>query len=144
MRYRGQAYNLTVPLAARPATAETIAAAVAAFEEEHSRLYDYTPSVTETEIVTLRLQALARIPTIDWAGAADRARPAGEVTRRVWSNGCWRAWRVVARSALQSGSRLEPETIVEQEDATVVVPAGWQARAVAAGTLVLERSQEAV
>ena len=43
MRYRGQAYNLTVPFAGRPVSAETIADAVARFEAEHRRLYDYTP-----------------------------------------------------------------------------------------------------
>ena len=56
MRYRGQAYNLTVPFAPRPVTAETIAAADAPRSRPSTgALYDYTPTVTETEIVTLRL-----------------------------------------------------------------------------------------
>jgi N-methylhydantoinase A len=142
MRYRGQAYNLTVPLAARPATAATIAAAERAFAEQHRLLYDYTPTVTETEIVTLRLRALARIPAIDWAAGERDPVAAAAGTRRVWAGG-WASWRTVARDSLAPGDALWPETVVEQEDTTVVVPAGWSGRTGAAGTLVLAREGEA-
>jgi N-methylhydantoinase A len=139
MRYRGQAYNLTVPFAGRPVTVESIAAAQAAFEDQHRRLYDYTPTVTETEIVTLRLRAVARIPAIDWADEepAHAAPPEGQ--RRVWSGGAWAQWRMLHRESLAAGNAVGPESIVEQEDATVVVPAGWHGRVGAAGTIVLER-----
>jgi N-methylhydantoinase A len=141
MRYRGQAYNLTVPFAGRPVTAAAVAEAVARFEEEHRRRYDYTPAVTETEIVTLRLRALACIPAIDWEvhenGAGDGPRPAG---RDVYA-GAWRTWTLDRRAALRPGDELAPETIVEQEDATVVVPAGWSGRVGAAATIVLERGE---
>jgi N-methylhydantoinase A len=142
MRYRGQAYNLTVPLAPRPVTADTIAAAERAFAEQHRRLYDYTPTVTETEIVTLRLRALARIPAIDWAAGERDPVAAAAGSRRVWA-GEWGSWRTVARDSLAPGDAVGPETVVEQEDTTVVVPAGWWGRAGVAGTLVLGREEEA-
>ena len=139
MRYRGQAYNLTVPFAGRPVTPESIAAAQAAFEDQHRRLYDYTPTVTETEIVTLRLRAVARIPAIDWADEEPAGSAAAAGGRRVWSGGAWAQWRMLHREALAAGDAIGPETVVEQEDATVVVPAGWYGRVGAAGTIVLER-----
>jgi N-methylhydantoinase A len=139
MRYRGQAYNLTVAFAGRPVTAESIAAAEAAFEEQHRRLYDYTPTVTETEIVTLRLRAVARIPAIDWAADEPAPAPAAAGHRRVWSGGSWSQWRMLHREALAEGDAIGPESVVEQEDATVVVPAGWYGRVGAAGTILLER-----
>jgi cysteine synthase A len=43
------------------------------------------------------------------------------------------------RTAIGAGDAIGPESIVEQEDATVVVPAGWCRRVRAAGTIVLER-----
>jgi N-methylhydantoinase A len=138
MRYRGQAYNLTVPFANRPVTAASIAAAVGEFEEQHRRLYDYTPTVTETEIVTLRVLALARIAEIDWSPAERREEDEGVFERRVWSGG-WRTWRAVRRGSLLPGDTLAPETLVEQEDATVVIPAGWRGTVEAAGTLLLTR-----
>ncbi|MGZ4480848.1 MAG: hydantoinase/oxoprolinase family protein [Gaiellales bacterium] len=138
MRYRGQAYNLTVPLAPRPVTPETIAEAERLFEEEHRRLYDYTPTVTETDIVTLRVRALARIPDIDWTASQRRAAPGNGSERRIW-DGAWRTWRALRRDSLALGDAIAPETVVEQEDATVVVPAGWSGEVAAAGTLVLSR-----
>ena len=141
MRYRGQAYNLTVPFAPRPVTAEAIAAAEEAFEEEHRRLYDYTPTVTETDIVTLRLRALARIPDIDWTVAEDGRRPAVACTRRVYHGG-WRRWTAAGREQLAQDDTIAAETIIEQEDTTVVIPPGWSGRVGAAGTLVLQRGAD--
>jgi N-methylhydantoinase A len=141
MRYRGQAYNLTVPFEQRPVTAETINRATALFEEQHRRLYDYTPAVTETEIVTLRMRALARIPDIDWASVEPETGDARLGERPVW-DGEWRTWRTLLRHALAPGTAIESETIIEQEDATVVVPAHWGGAVGTAGTLVLTRETE--
>jgi N-methylhydantoinase A len=141
MRYRGQAYNLTVPFAPRPVTAEAIVAAAEAFEEEHRRLYDYTPTVTETDIVTLRLRALARIPEIDWTVAEDGERAAVAGTRRVYHGG-WREWTAAGREALAQDDTIAAETIIEQEDTTVVIPPAWSGRVGAAGTLVLQRGAD--
>jgi N-methylhydantoinase A len=138
MRYRGQAYNLTVPFAGPPVTVQTIAAAEAAFEDEHHRLYNYTPEVTETEIVTLRVRALARIPDIDWRSSGPGEQSDGTTARRIWVDG-WREWTATTREALAEGESLGPETIIEQEDTTVVIPLGWSGRVGAAGTLVLEK-----
>jgi N-methylhydantoinase A len=140
MRYRGQAYNLTVAFAGRPVTAAAVAEAVARFEEEHRRLYDYTPAVTETEIVTLRARAVACIPAVDWDVAEDGAGSSAPTGRPIHA-GSWRPWTLVSRAALRPGDEVGPETIVEQEDATVVVPAGWSGRVGSAATLVLERRE---
>ena len=137
MRYRGQAYNLTVPVAPRPVTAETIAAAERCFEQEHRRLYDYTPTVTETEIVTVRVRAIGRIAEVDWA-ATESVAAAAPGERLVWDGG-WTPWRAVARAALSPDETIPPRTVVDQEDATVVIPAEWHGRVGAAGTLVLTR-----
>ncbi len=37
------------------------------------------------------------------------------------------------------GDRVDERTIIEQEDATVVVPAGWSGTVAEAGTLLLTR-----
>jgi N-methylhydantoinase A len=141
LRYRGQAYNLTVPLEPRPVTAATLAVAELAFAAEHERLYDYTPSVTETEIVTLRLRALARTPELDWESSEPAVATAA--TSRPVFDGAWSEWTVRLRDALRPGDVLGSRTIVEQEDATVAVPAGWRGRVEAGHTLVLHREDAA-
>lgn len=140
LRYRGQAYNLTVPLGARPATAATIRAAKQAFIDEHQRLYDYTPSITDTEIVTLRLRATALTEPI----VVDAVRGDGVAvgTQRV-HDGAWSAWPVHHRDALGEGDTLVGPAIIEQTDTTTVLHRGWTARVGVGGTLVLERESGA-
>jgi N-methylhydantoinase A len=139
MRYRGQAYNLTVPLGALPVTAETLAAAEAAFHDAHRRAYDYTPADTATEIVTLRARATGAVPQAVWSarGASDGAGPIA--SRDVWSAGAHRPYTVLERDTLAPGARIEECTIVEQEDSTLVVPPGWAGEVAAADILVLHR-----
>jgi len=137
MRYRGQAYNLTVPLPPRPTGAAGLAAAEAAFAAEHHRLYDYTPPVAETEIVTIRLRATARTRPARSEGGAPVDAPAG--TQRVY-DGAWADWPVVARDALAPGTPLAGPAIIEQEDATTVLHRDWTAAVQPGGALVLERA----
>lgn len=141
MRYRGQAYNLVVPLASRPVTAETIAAADQAFRDAHEHAYDYTPGVDETEIVTLRARASAPPAPVVWLGedGAELTAPAAAGTRAVWVDGTPVDYAVIARTSLTTGAIVAQRTIVEQEDTTVVIPAGWQGRVEADGILVLEK-----
>ncbi len=137
MRYRGQAYNLTVPLGPRPATAEAVAAAERAFVAEHHHLYDYTPAVPETEIVTIRLRASAR--TAPAHAAADPQAPSETTRQRVY-DGAWADWPVVPRGALSTAAPLAGPAIIEQDDTTTVLHRGWTATALPDGALVLERA----
>ena len=136
LRYRGQAYNLTVPLGARPATADTIRAAEQAFMDEHQRLYDYTPTITDTEIVTIRLRATALTEPIVVDAVPGSGGTAG--TQRV-HDGAWSEWPVHHRDALGEGDALVGPAIIEQTDTTTVLHRGWTATVGAGGTLVLER-----
>jgi N-methylhydantoinase A len=138
MRYRGQAYNLTVPLPSRPVTAQSLATAEAAFHAAHRQAYDYTPSVTETEIVTLRARALGRVRR---DGGAPSPAPGGAppAERDVWEGGAPRRHVVLDRDALGPGDVIAERTIIEQEDATLVVPGGWRGEVTDTDILVLER-----
>jgi N-methylhydantoinase A len=140
MRYRGQAYNLTVPLGARPATVETIRGAEQAFIDEHQRLYDYTPTITDTEIVTIRLRATATTEAIV-VDTADGA-PGTIGTQRV-HDGAWSEWPVHHRDTLGEGDTIAGPAIIEQTDTTSVVHRGWTAVVGAGGTLVLTREASA-
>jgi N-methylhydantoinase A len=136
MRYRGQAYNLTVPLAL-PVDAETLAAAEEAFTEAHRLAYNYTPEVTATDVVTLRVRAAAPAPAIDWAVRAEPASPAG--ARPVWRDGAWQEHTVIDRLGLAEGVAVAGPCVIEQEDATTLIPSGWSGVVAAAGTIVLSR-----
>jgi N-methylhydantoinase A len=139
MRYRGQAYNLTVPLAAEPLGPGALAAAEDAFHAAHRQAYDYTPAVTETEIVTLRARAVATTAGDGPAARSAPLAPAAARERVLHSSHGPQAYAVVDRSDLRAGQRVAPRTIVEQEDATIVVADGWSGAAGNGGILVLTR-----
>jgi N-methylhydantoinase A/oxoprolinase/acetone carboxylase beta subunit len=72
--------------------------------------------------------------------AESAATPNGAgAVRDVYAGGAARRWELVHRASLAPDAEIEPETIVEQEDATIVVPAGWRGRVGAGATLVLDR-----
>ena len=134
VRYRGQAYELTVPLAARPVTDATLARAMRGFHAAHRRAYGHATPGAPTEIVTVRCRA-----TIALAGPARSPRrpppraPSAAATCTASGTPCTTAWRWTRRRVLHGPA------IVEQEDSTVHVPAGWTLRGAPGGTLLLER-----
>jgi N-methylhydantoinase A len=136
MRYRGQAYNLTVPLSL-PVSAASLAEAERAFAAAHSAAYNYTPEVTDTDVVTLRVRVAAPAPAIDWAVRAESTPPGR--SRPVWRDGGWATFSIVERAGLAEGAALAGPCLLEQEDATTMVPAGWTGSVGAAGTIVLSR-----
>ena len=133
VRYRGQAYELTVPLAARPVTDATIERAMRGFHAAHRRAYGHATPGAPTEIVTVRAVARQAVVAPPITEAPAEARPVG--SRAV--HGVRHA--VHDRLALDEATVLAGPAIVEQEDSTVHVPAGWTLRGAPGGTLLLER-----
>jgi N-methylhydantoinase A len=108
------------------------------FHERHERLYTYALRDAPVEIVTLRVAASGRlrrfaVPTV----GAPRARPQ-RARRRVYFAG--RGWIDAAclqREALGAGARIVGPAIVEQLDATTVVPPGQRGQVDRFGNLVI-------
>jgi N-methylhydantoinase A len=138
MRYRGQAYELAVPLQ-RGAGAEAIRAAERAFHRAHRRAYGHERPVEETEIVTLRVRATGAARVRLGAGDGSASGSARPGSRLVWSPGRGRERHAVyARESLGRTPVAGP-AVVEQDDSTVIVPRGWRLAAGEAGNVVLER-----
>ncbi len=129
MRYRGQSYELTVPLEL-PLSAGTVAQAAAGFHAMHAQRYGYAMEHETVEVVTVRLRATApgarpALPVHAPAEDADLT-PAPIRRKPVWfapgepvSTPCY------ARDALRPGHRLTGPAIILQYDTTVVVAPGW-------------------
>jgi N-methylhydantoinase A len=122
LRYVGQAYELTVPLAGD---------FVAAFHRAHDRRYGYADSQRQVEVVNVR----ARITGATPKPRITRSRLAGLGARRalvaiesVTMAGRSRATPVYAREKLRAGNRFAGPAIVTEYSATTFVPAGWRGR----------------
>lgn len=129
MRYRGQAYELTVPL-----RAGSLAAAERAFRTAHRRAYGYGSPVDETEIVALRVRGSRRALRSPLESPRDVPSARSRGGQRLVAG--W-SYRIFERDGL--GGSLRGPAIVEQEDSTIVVGGGWRLTRGRGGSLVLER-----
>jgi N-methylhydantoinase A len=142
MRYRGQSFQVDVPLgdgAGKP----DIGAVVEAFHAEHERLFSHADREAEVEFIALRVRIAGgmRLPEphpLPVAGGS--AEDARDGVRRARFEGRWNeACPVYRRERLGRGHRFGGPAIVEQSDATVLVPPGFAATVGAFGDLLLER-----
>jgi N-methylhydantoinase A len=142
LRYRGQSYELTVPVAL-PIDGASIAAAVENFHQAHAQRYGYAMNDEPVTAVTLRV-----------AGHGPGARPTlprqpmGDEDPADAYLGERDVWFVVDgptptatydRSKLRAGNRLIGPALVLQYDATVVITPGWHGRVDVFGNLWVER-----
>ncbi len=127
MRYRGQSYELTVPM--NPASPER---ARERFHERHARRYGYAMQDAIVEIVTLRVRGTAagaevRLPQdTDRAGVSETSEAAqiGE-TPVVLDSGREVMAALYDRDRLRLGHAFDGPAVVAQYDATVFVPSSW-------------------
>ena len=145
LRYRRQAYELTVPLADAPITEAAFARLAADFHDKHRMTYGHASVDEPVQLVNLRVSALGRLEGL----AIDRsARPttdrAPTVERRAYFKETeLTSCDVLARDILAPGFERAGPLIVEAADTTIVVPPGWRLHARAGGFLVLEASGHA-
>jgi N-methylhydantoinase A len=149
-RYVRQAYELTVPVAAGPVTAASLARLATDFHAKHRQTYGHASPEEVVQCVNLRVAAVGRLEALD---VAKGGVPAGEAgaggatafassvgSREVYfkETGVVRC-DVIPREALTPGTRRAGPLIIEAMDTTVVVPPGWRAGADARGFIDLDQ-----
>ncbi len=139
MRYRGQSYELPIDLATPAFDPASLAAAVEAFHARHRAAYGHAMPDRPVEIVFLRL-------AVEAANAAPTPAPPPVLTgdpvrarRDVWfrETGFLRA-PVFDRRRIGPGFVHDGPAIVEQMDATTVVPPNARLSADAFGNLLID------
>ena len=139
LRYRGQSSELTLPLPPGPIGPDTLAALRAAFDAEHARTYGHRGGDEEAvEIVTIHAVGRA-------IGARQPLPRAGRPASQAGSARARRAYfgpeigfletQVIARTDLAGEAR--GPLIVDEYDATCVVPPGAAARLDDFGNIVI-------
>jgi N-methylhydantoinase A len=139
LRYRRQAYELTVPMAPGAITRESLDRLAAAFHEKHRQTYGHANLEEPVQLVNLRLTAIGRLPGLTLAqppaAAATRCR-----MREVWFAETGSApCPVHSRDGLAAGETLAGPAIIEAMDSTIVVPPGWIASVDGTGYIRLRR-----
>jgi N-methylhydantoinase A len=127
VRYRRQAYELTVPIAGGEITRATLDDLANAFHARHEQTYGHANRSERVQLVNLRVTALGRQPDLVLTQRADRSQ-ARQRDREVWfPDTGFTSTPVHWRDGLLPGMRIAGPAIIEAMDSTTVVPPGWQA-----------------
>jgi N-methylhydantoinase A len=131
MRYAGQGYELTIPAPARALDRAALGAIRAQFDETHKRLFGHNAPDELVEVVTYRVTGIGRVPEVElprFTSAGGTLEQAYRETRAAHFAGETLRAKVYQRERLDVGLAISGPAIVEQLDATLVIPPGHTAR----------------
>src|SRR6266852_3138330 len=146
LRYTGQGYELRTSLDGLfggALTAESLAGARSRFDERHAQIHGHAAKERPVEVVSYRVRLTVDVPKYrprdERAPAAPRPPPAkGRRTLHLDDVSAQEAV-LYERDALDIGAVVSGPAIVEQFDATTVIPAGWRGEVDPRRNLVLRR-----
>jgi N-methylhydantoinase A len=142
LHYKGQSYELVVPVPDGPVDAKMARYLEEAFGQEHERTYGHRAGPDEpVELVSIQVvgSGVRKRTDVSVAAASSGSQPAPtHPPRRAYfgDEHGWLATPVARRSDLKA-ARSGP-LIVEEYDATCVVPPGWRIEADASGNMVID------
>jgi N-methylhydantoinase A len=142
LRYAGQGYELRVPLDGMPVPLDEAALVALGerFHDRHEAVHGHAARDAAVEVVSCRLRAVVPMPKLDHGGhAAGEGGEAAPYDRRraIMADGAAVECDIWRRASLPVGASLPGPLILEQVDATTVVPPGWSARMLEDGNLEL-------
>lgn len=139
LRYRGQAFELTVPMRGSTLDAAVVEHLIADFHATHQQRFSYANPGTPVELVALRAIAIGRLtaPSVKAAELAGSGKPAR--SRRLWLDGGWQDCPVWQRADIGETTTIRGPALIEEAYTTVIVSRGWTCSAAAGGHLVARK-----
>jgi N-methylhydantoinase A len=138
MRYRGQGFELTVPIDIADLEVGDLSTVEGRFHDMHRTRYGHSTPGEEVEAVTYRLSITIEHPNPEPLRMPED-EPAQPATLPIVVDGkptdCEFHWR----PGLRPGDKISGPAIVEEATSTTFVPGGWFAAVDGATNLVLER-----
>lgn len=125
MRYRGQSFEIEVPLDQAWIDAGDVTAIGAAFHAAHERLYGHADQAAPVQVIAVRMVVAGAVPPPHFPEQArETGTPAvlGQVD--IWLDGKAQKAAVYARDSLRHGHEFAGPAIILQDDCTTCVPGG--------------------
>jgi N-methylhydantoinase A len=141
LRYRGQAFELMVPLVDEKLDEAAMADLAARFHALHRQRFSFDDPAGTVELVTLRLAAIGRLGSIKAATLETATGPRADRSRDMFLDGAWRKLPVIEQKNLGSGTTIDGPAVVEQPYTTLILTAGWRMTVTSSGDLVAGRGQ---
>jgi len=148
LRYTGQGYELRTPLEGLftdRLTAVALAAARDRFDERHARSHGHAAKERPVEVVSYRLRVRVAVPKYEPREVAAAPSPrsvanAVKGKRGVSFNGQMIDAVLYERDDFDIGATIAGPALVEQFDATTVIPPGWNGQVDGYGNLIMART----
>ncbi len=140
MRLKGQLHELEVPWPSGPIDERALAGILADFESAYTQRYTAFYEGAQPEVITYRVRCRGPRPSLTLADAPSgaAAEVARKGSRRVWFSEAPVEAAVYDRYALPAGSVVHGPAIIEELEATTLLPPGDRLSVDRAGNLVIE------
>ena len=143
LRYRGQAFELTVPWGEVPLDEDGVGEICLRFHAQHAQRFSYANPEDAVELVTLRLAAIGRMARPKVL-AEQHSSADGSVAgnRRVYVDGRWQNVATWRRDEVGDSHEIVGPAIVEEDYTAIYVASGWSLALGRDAHLVAARSEE--
>jgi len=143
MRYRGQNYELAIPLTDGEISSEDCAKLGATFHATHRRSYGFASQSETVEFVNMKVKAvgLSKKPPLRRLNEGPDAEPLAQ-RQTLFAGGVWQNTPVYRRDELSAGQTLAGPAIIEQLDTTIPIFPGDRGNVDAWGNLVITLAKE--
>lgn len=123
LRYRGQSYELSIPLRKGTVTDRMVRSAVRNFHKLHHTKYGYSQVGQSVEIVNIRCYCKGEVGTMANLTYPRSPEKRERISRKVWfvdgkANNC----RIIQRESLRVGFSARGPVVIEDYDSTLIVP----------------------
>ncbi len=139
MRYRGQAYELSVPIDGQVLDANALEKAGVTFHDLHEASFAHADRDETPEIVTVRLNAIGRLrrPDLEHRANEDPAEP--KAVRTIWHNDERVDVPVFERTDFGEQDSASGPLIVDDVHSTIFLPSGWWIEGTGTGDLIAQQ-----
>ena len=146
LRYTGQGYELRTPLDGLfngQLSTQSLSAVRSRFDELHEKIHGHSASNRSVEVVSYRLRVSVQVPKYQLKTQVAKSKNEQGIAikgeRLIYPRGDEAERAVVyERDGLWVGDSFKGPAIIEQFDATTVIPSGWSATVDAHLNLILE------
>jgi N-methylhydantoinase A len=146
LRYRGQAYELTIPIRdAHEDGQGVLSQAKTRFHDTHRAIYGHDLPGSEIEVVTVRARAIGSVAdavTEVRRAVATRLDRTDDARTILVSPSHYEDYLVLNRGELDRGKTIRGPLVLDDEGSTVVVPRGWIASRGRHDSVTLRRGGE--
>jgi N-methylhydantoinase A len=142
MLYLGQTHTVAAPVAWQPGRVLNVDEIRTAFERRYREVYGRLLENIPIRVLNIHVAAVGRRPKFDLAALAPSGGSianAKQGVRPVYVHGAWHEANVYARRELPVEAIVKGPAILEQQDTTILVEPGLQARVDRLGNVILQR-----